>query len=154
MDLWEAVVVAFRRWYVMLPVLLIGIFVAWRLAESVAPVHEASATVQYLPPAVNTFDQETAFAFAANPYSDLRSLAFATELSVQAEDFAAELKDRGFDAEFSVETDRREPVLDHEVDAHVGPFGRGIECLSSEMRRASRDFEPCTGQIRWVMAIR
>lgn len=111
MDLWEAVVVAFRRWYVMLPVLLIGVFVAWRLAESVAPVHEASATVQYLPPAVNTFDQETAFAFAANPYSDLRSLAFATELSVQSEDFAAELDDRGFDAEFSVETDRREPVL-------------------------------------------
>ena len=94
MDLWEAVVVAFRRWYVMVPVLVIGIFVALRLAESVAPVHEASATVQYLPPAVNTLDQETAFALAANPYSDLRSLAFATELSAQSEGFALDLLDR------------------------------------------------------------
>ncbi len=111
MDLWEAVVVAFRRWYVMVPMLVIGVFVALRMAESVAPVHEASATVQYLPPAVNTFDQETAFAYAANPYSDLRSLAFATELSSESEDFSAELYARGFDADFALDTDRREPVL-------------------------------------------
>ena len=111
MDLWEAVVVAFRRWYVLVPTLVVGVLVALSVAGSVSPVHEAGATIQYLPPAVSILDQETAFQVQANPYSDLRSLALATELAAESENLTSELRDQGFDADFTLEIDRRAPVL-------------------------------------------
>lgn len=111
MDLWEAVVVAFRRWYVLVPTLMVGVIVALSVAGSVAPVHEATATIQYLRPSVSTLDQETSFALQANPYSDLRSLAVATELSATSEDLAAQLRAEGFDADYTFVIDRREPIV-------------------------------------------
>ena len=109
MDLWEAVVVAFRRWYVLVPTLVIGVIVALSLAGSVAPVHQADATIQYLRPLVG--DDVDANDLQTNPYSDLRSLAVATELSATSEDLATQLRAEGFDADFTFVVDRREPIV-------------------------------------------
>lgn len=137
MDLWEAVVVAFRRWYILVPAFVIGVFLALQLAESVAPVHEASATVQYIPANTDVLvdpdnvevdpedvgdplaesealaaerDAERSAALA-NPYSDLRSLAIAVELTATSESFARRLAESGLDADFEMTTDPRQPVL-------------------------------------------
>ena len=111
MDLWEAVVVAFRRWYVLVPTLVIGVIVALSLANSVAPVHQATATIQYLRPSVDLNEDTTTLDLQSNPYFDLRSLAVATELSATSEDLRAQLRDEGNDADYTFEVDRREPIV-------------------------------------------
>ena len=113
MDLWEAVVVAFRRWYVMVPVLLvIGIIVALPLAQSVAPLHEASATVQYLPPPVSDLRPGDRVRQVGQPLLGpskpcVRHRTVGGIGGLRSSDS----RDRGSTPISRLEIDRREPVL-------------------------------------------
>jgi hypothetical protein len=118
MDLWEAIVIAFRRWYVVIPTLAVGLILGQVVANSVKPVYRADATVQYRQPAIDQTDEEAVLAVAGNPYTIVTTLITATEVASQGDLLAIEMREQGFgDVAYSISSDRRDPLLVIQVEA-------------------------------------
>lgn len=112
MDLWEAVVVAFRRWYVTIPLLVVGVIGAFVLAGAVDPTYRAEAEVQYIRPPLDPEDESAALRAQSNPfYGDLNQLKFATESAARSDAIADDLDRAGLSASYTVEADGRQPRL-------------------------------------------
>lgn len=119
MDLWEAIVIAFRRWYVVIPVLAGGLILGQYVADSVKPVYRADATVQYRVPAADPTDEEAVLAIAANPYVNLGTLITATEVASQSDVVAIELAQQGLgNVAYAVSSDRRSPLMYIETESN------------------------------------
>lgn len=118
MDLWEAIVIAFRRWYVVIPILVGGLILGQYVANSVKPVYRANATVQYRAPAVDQTDEEAVLAVAGNPYVNLPTLMTATEVASKSDVLAIDMAQQGYgDAAYAITTDGRRPLLFIDVEA-------------------------------------
>jgi hypothetical protein len=141
MDLWEAIVIAFRRWYVVVPVLVGGLILGQFVANSVNPVYRADATVQYRVPAADPNDEEAVLAIAANPYINVGTLITATEVASQSDLVAIELAQQGYgNIAYSVTSDRRGTLMyiQTESNSPAAAVG-GVDALIEYVKRDAVD---------------
>jgi hypothetical protein len=112
MDLWEAIVIAFRRWYLVVPVLVGGLILGQYVADSVSPIYRADATLQYRIPFYDQSDEEAVLGVNSNPYTNISTLIVATEVAAKSDLIAIDLAQQGYaDIAYSVTSAQRTPLL-------------------------------------------
>ena len=118
MDLWEAIVIAFRRWYLVVPILVGGLILGQYVADSVSPIYRADATVQYRLPVINQSDEEAVLGLASNPYLNFTILITATEVASQSDLVAIDLAQQGYaDVAYSITSAQRTPLIFIKVES-------------------------------------
>lgn len=138
MDLWEALMIAFRRWYVVIPVLAVGLVLGQLVADSVSPVYQADAVVQYRVPVVDQNDEEAVAGVNTNPYTNLNTLISATEVASQSDVIAIEMANAGFgDVAYSLASDLRSPLLT--IQTESTSYDRSIAALDTLVEFVQQD---------------
>lgn len=99
MDVWQITVAALRRWYVLLPLLVLTAFGALRVGEGVHPQYEANATTILVPgPAASEFDSPYGGRTDTNQVLSIVLTSAASRESIEAQglspDYEVRIRDR------------------------------------------------------------
>ena len=114
MDLRTLLRVLVRRWYVVLPILVITAGAGQQLTKSIKPSYEASGSMILLSPAVRT-TPGVVEPELRNPYTDLtpalRTTAIAVQRVINEGTASRKLRDQGLQVSFDVAVDDNAPIL-------------------------------------------
>jgi hypothetical protein len=123
MDLWEMLVVTFRRWKISLPVLVVLGLATFTLTSGIAPTYKAQAGVIFVgSSSVVEFDPTTGeqvFVETQNPVvtaGEARTIALGAQKFAMSTNVKLDLARQGFCTEYAVILDRFQPIIDIEAD--------------------------------------
>jgi len=108
MDLWTAAKILVRRWYVTLPVLLLGIAATMATDARLDPTYQASGSVVLVPPAVSN---------VSLPYGGIRNTTEVLERRLLSTSVVVSLQAQGFSPRYTVENERDYPILNVVAEA-------------------------------------
>lgn len=110
MDLWTAAKILLRRWYVTLPVLLLGLAATLAVDSRLEPTYQATGSVVLVPPQVSN---------VALPYGGIRNTTEVLERRLQAAPVGLILQSKGITASYAVENERDYPILNFVAEAET-----------------------------------
>lgn len=119
-DLWEALVIMARRWYVTLPLVVLTAVAVVLVGSRVEPTYSAGGTLLFVGPNQVDIgeDGEQVLEFT-NPLlrfsGSIQTTARAIGLAVSSGRTASELDDRGLSGEYTVGVDNRVPIMSLDV---------------------------------------
>ncbi len=115
MDLWTTSLILLRRWWVVLPVLIITAAAVANVGSDKRPTYQASLELVLLTPALTIVDDDTGETRTTNPYlafsSALGTVAKLVAASVNATEAQIALRDEGSTAAYVVTAPDRSPFL-------------------------------------------
>ena len=115
MDFFSIIAVLLRRWYVTIPVFLIGMGLVLRAALGVGAEYRSTASVIFIPASVRIdFDGDDLFVEETNPYlfaGSTRTLARSVPITVGSSDFRRDAFDQGLSPNYELELDEAEPIV-------------------------------------------
>src|SRR5699024_7492358 len=107
MDMWRLLGAAFRRWYVLVPLLAITGVVAWSISSTIEPEYEDSVAVMPLAPNVVPDKDST----RANPYVEIDTTAAAMYYVLGSSETRDALEAKGLPSDYEIEVGGGNPVL-------------------------------------------
>lgn len=123
MDLWEMLVVTFRRWKISVPVFVGLGLLTFSLTSGIAPTYKAQAGVIFVgSSSVVEFDPttgESVFVETQNPVvtaGEARTIALGAQKFATSTNVKLDLARQGFCTEYSVVLDRFQPIIDIEAE--------------------------------------
>lgn len=110
MDFWDLTKLLFRRWYLMVPMLVVSVVVAVYVGSTVKPDYEGISNLQLIPPTVTQQDQEAGI---TNQWLNLgiNALAQAAIVTLQGKTVVDDLESRGLSTNFTVEKAPYDPLI-------------------------------------------
>jgi hypothetical protein len=110
-DMWGAIIVLARRFYVTVPAIAIAVALAWTYAGSTKPEYHATASVVLIGPTAQVAKDVPQ---VVNPYAALGTATIATALSIDASNSQSltQIIQAGNATNFSVAENGRGPILD------------------------------------------
>lgn len=116
MDLIQLLFTTLRRWYITLPVLAATAMAATQTSGDIQPEYSASASYLVIGPGISVKDVEgVEIQEEINPFlsvsGSLNFMADVLQISMVGDRVAADLAGQGLDAGYTVDVNRRSPVL-------------------------------------------
>lgn len=112
MDVWGAIVVLFRRFYLTVPLAAITLFGAYAMTRNVAPEYHASATMILIGPTAQQPARD-APPLPVNPFVQLGTATVATTMQINASNAQSEqqVQAAGGTTDYKVTTAARSPII-------------------------------------------
>ncbi len=136
MDVWSLTSAALRRWYVLLPALLVTGLLTLSAGRSIAPEYETSGAVLLIPPSTVTGPN--------NPYA-ASSGPEALGIIISGSEVRARLAASGLEPSYEVTVARRSPIFtvkvrSNERERTLETGAAVIDALKQELVRGQREF--------------
>lgn len=116
MDIWDALRIILRRWYAVLPVLIVFVVMAFVSSGRIDADYEADASVILLGPNQAIPDGVDVPAQQINAYltpcSTCETVARVLELSLSSTATHDEFRDAGLSPDYTLATERRSPIIE------------------------------------------
>lgn len=134
MDFWAITVAVVRRWFVVLPILILAGVGAYFLGESVEPEYEIRATWILVPGSAVT-DPDTV---VPNPYGNISGAAVAVENVLNSPQIEQQVAALGLATPFDVTTQSRTTIMTFSVrsdspEAGIGTADEVLEVAREEL---------------------
>lgn len=129
MDLWEVIIIGFRRWYVMVPLLVLCVLGAIRLSDGIDPVYKTETEAIYLSPNLIVTETDadllddgeelppTEVESILNPLANRREAALLQKFNVESTRVKRSFEDAGLSTTYTVTVDRRDAIVQIAVEA-------------------------------------
>jgi len=114
MDVWEIAKILIRRWYVMIPILILGAVVAISSSNGIHPEYKADAVLLVLPPTeYEPGATDAGGVVNLNPYTALgpKTVAQAIVFQMNGDATHLDLDSRGLTSEYVVQASQRDPLI-------------------------------------------
>lgn len=157
MDLWDVIIIGFRRWYVMIPLLVLCVLGALRLSDGIDPVYKTETEAIYLSPnlVVTETDPDlpddevivpSEVEDVLNPLSNRREAALLQKFNVESTKVKRSFKDAGLSTTYTLSVDRRDPIVQISVEASssdqaIATLNAVTEYLVDDLDTRQADYE-------------
>ena len=134
-DVWGLTVAAFRRWYVLIPLVLVSLGLAYLAGSRTQSEYELDGAVLLLVPSGDPV--------ATNPYASAAGVEILG-LKAMSSSTRASFEDEGLSSDYDISYDRRSPVIRFELvaDSELAALGTGeglVEYLANTLNESQGD---------------